>query len=419
MSKKSVGFGDFLRRYGDDPVKFRKILLAGMGFENFRRKHFQDSKNRFISGINSLAVDEVFGALQGKESVWVNLMAPSEILIAAGLNPVAAEGIAGTLCSMHLEDKAMAFSAARGLSPSLCTFHRSSAGTALWGVFPAPKFTLTTSMLCDGNSGTFKFIAKTYGVPAFFIDVPRGRKKEYVPYVESQLRELITSIENVTGRRFSMTRLSEIIRIEEKSRKALEAMKPLMGEKPVPFQLYELLNATYVLHTLQGDTRLEKAIESLKKDIENVYKKPDKKILWLHIPPYYDNELFQLFSPKGSIWVTSDELWWDWEYPLDPEYPLKSLARKLVYNVQNGTVQERSQSAISLARELQADGAVHFSHWGCRQAAGAVGYMKSMFSKEGIPFLALDGDCVDHSSASDGQYRTRVEAFFEMLGVTE
>lgn len=416
MSKKSVGFGNFLRRYIDDPIKLRRFLLAGMGFEDFRRKYGAGGKNRFISGINYLAVDEVLNALKGNDSIWVNLMAPSEILIAAGLNPVAAEGISGTLCSMHLEDQAMLLSAASGISQSLCTFHRSSAGTALWGIFPPPKFTLTTSMLCDGNSGTFGFIAKTYGIPSFFIDVPRGRKKEYVPYVESQLRELIKFVEEITGNKYPMDRLSETLKIEEESRKKLENARKLMGENPLPLELFEQLNATYVLHTLQGDPRLEKAIEGIEKDIKAVSRSPKKKVLWLHIPPYYDNELFDMFSPQGDVWVVSDELWWDWLHPLDPEYPLRSLAEKLVYNVQNGTVQERSDFALKLARDLEVDGVVHFSHWGCRQASGAVGYMKSRFSKDNLPFLALDGDCVDHSSGSEGQYSTRVKAFFEMLG---
>lgn len=419
MSKKSVGFGNFLRRYIDDPIKLRRFLMAGMGFEDFRRKHSVDRQNRFINGINYLAVDEVFKALKGINSVWVNLMAPSEILIAAGLNPVAAEGISGTLCSMHLEDQAMLLSAAQGISQSMCTFHRSSAGTALWGVFPPPKFTLTTSMLCDGNSGTFGFIAKTYGVPAFFIDVPRGRKKEYVPYVENQLKELISFVEDITGSKYPMDKLSEILEIEEKSRVNMENARMLLKENPLPLQLYEQLNATYVLHTLQGDSRLARAIEDLRRDTAVAKKKPVKKVLWLHIPPYYDNELFDLFSPESDVWAVSDELWWDWLHPLDPKNPLKSLAEKLVYNVQNGTVQERAEFAISLARDLEVDGAVHFSHWGCRQASGAVGYMKTRFSREDIPFLALDGDCVDHSSGSEGQYSTRVKAFFEMLGGIE
>jgi len=33
----------------------------------------------------------------------------------------------------------------------------------------------------------------------------------------------------------------------------------------------------------------------------------------------------------------------------------------------------------------------------------------------GIPFLELDGDCVDPRNYSEGQYRTRIEAFFEIM----
>jgi len=60
MSKKSVVFGSILRKFKDDPARFRRILKAGMGLETLRRKKFSD-KNRpaFTNTINHLAVLEV------------------------------------------------------------------------------------------------------------------------------------------------------------------------------------------------------------------------------------------------------------------------------------------------------------------------------------------------------------------------
>ena len=98
---------------------------------------------------------------------------------------------------------------------------------------------------------------------------------------------------------------------------------------------------------------------------------------------------------------------------------IKSLAEKLVFNIEAGSVQERGEFLINLARELNVSGAIHFSHWGCRQSSGGAGYLKSVFSQEKIPFLELTGDCVDHNSESAGQLKTRVSAFLEILGVKE
>ena len=68
-----------------------------------------------------------------------------------------------------------------------------------------------------------------------------------------------------------------------------------------------------------------------------------------------------------------------------------------------------------MARQHQVDGAVHFSHWGCRQSTDALRVVAEALQAEGVPLLVLDGDCVDARSYSDGQYRTRLEGFVEML----
>ena len=41
--------------------------------------------------------------------------------------------------------------------------------------------------------------------------------------------------------------------------------------------------------------------------------------------------------------------------------------------------------------------------------------MKEYFQKKDIPFLALDGDVIDKKNNQEGQTRTRLEAFLEIL----
>jgi benzoyl-CoA reductase/2-hydroxyglutaryl-CoA dehydratase subunit BcrC/BadD/HgdB len=41
--------------------------------------------------------------------------------------------------------------------------------------------------------------------------------------------------------------------------------------------------------------------------------------------------------------------------------------------------------------------------------------IRDAVNDEGVPFLDLDGDCVDPRSHSEEQYRTRLESFAEIL----
>ena len=41
--------------------------------------------------------------------------------------------------------------------------------------------------------------------------------------------------------------------------------------------------------------------------------------------------------------------------------------------------------------------------------------MKAALRDEGIPLLILDGDALDRRNSHDGQLKTRLEAFFELL----
>ena len=58
---------------------------------------------------------------------------------------------------------------------------------------------------------------------------------------------------------------------------------------------------------------------------------------------------------------------------------------------------------------------IHFCHWGCKKASGGSVLLKDAMKEEGIPMLILDGDGIDKRNNHDGQIKTRLEAFLEML----
>ena len=76
---------------------------------------------------------------------------------------------------------------------------------------------------------------------------------------------------------------------------------------------------------------------------------------------------------------------------------------------------ERVEIRRRMARDFRVDGAINPCHWGCRQGTGARGIISEGLKDIGVPVLNLEVDCVDDRNFSEGQLRTRLEAFAEML----
>ena len=107
------------------------------------------------------------------------------------------------------------------------------------------------------------------------------------------------------------------------------------------------------------------------------------------------------------------------ELEFDPAQPFEAMAKRMVYHALNGGIKRRVETGIYHAKQVKADGAVWFAHWGCKHTLGGAQIAKRMFEEAGIPLLILDGDGCDRSHGGEGQTATRLGAFLEMLGGAE
>ncbi|AEH51513.1 2-hydroxyacyl-CoA dehydratase subunit D [Pseudothermotoga thermarum] len=414
MSKRSVAFGKLLRKYIYNPSKARRILKTGLSAEFLRRKTVAVLKNDFSSWMDYCALQVVQKAIFGKNVVWVNLLFPVEILLAFDLHPVSAEGLAGAFASMLLEDVAISKAESMGIARNMCTFHRTSLGINLLGIFPKPLFVATTNVLCDGNIPTFYTHSRLFNIKFFLLDIPRKELPSNKDYVTKQLEDFIVEIEKLLNKKFDMKKLKIILEIEKETHDILREVYQKFCEEPIKMKLYQHVNIMYSLHVNPSLVTL-KAARSLLKGYPT-YKNVEKRLLWLYLTPYYDNELYEIFGEKSKFAVVTSELEWDWlDWKIDTSRPLETLADKLLKNYQTGSLERRLQLIKKLALDFKVDGVIQFNHWGCKQSSGSVSLIKEELGKIGIPFLSLDGDCVDHNNQSAAQYKTKVNAFLEMI----
>ena len=106
--------------------------------------------------------------------VWGNIFSPCEIIGSFGLNTLSIECLACYFSGYHLEDYFIDFAQNTGIAPTLCSYHKTFVGAIDSGAVPVPEYAVTTSLSCDGNLNTFRYLEKKREFPLHFWMFPTG-----------------------------------------------------------------------------------------------------------------------------------------------------------------------------------------------------------------------------------------------------
>lgn len=92
--------------------------------------------------------------------VWGNIFAPCEILQCFDKRTLSIECLSCYFSGYHLEDYFIDCAQNAGLAPTLCSYHKTFTGAVESGILKAPEYAVTTSLSCDGNLNTFRYLEK-------------------------------------------------------------------------------------------------------------------------------------------------------------------------------------------------------------------------------------------------------------------
>lgn len=252
-------------------------------------------------------------------------------------------------------------------------------------------------------------------MPYTFLDVPYADDEASVDYLAEQLKEFAYRLAEHCGRSFDEEKLKEIIRTENETRDLLEQFFQLQKDHWYPGELISHLYLMMGTHLMMGTRELRDLAAFLVEDIQKYPAFDGKRILWVHLMPFYQETLKEYFNENQKYQIIASDMELDGPRHLDENAPFRVLAQKTIANLFNGSYSHKAKVIGDLAEELQPDAVIHFCHWGCKQAAGGSILLKEKMQELGIPMLILDGDGIDRRNSHDGQIRTRLEAFLEML----
>ena len=256
-------------------------------------------------------------------------------------------------------------------------------------------------------------------MPFTFLDVPYGDDDASVNYLAGQLRDFAGELERRFGKTFDEEKLRENIRIENETRKELMRFFQLQSEYYYPGELISHLYMMMGMHLLIGTQEFLDLVRFMIKEIQTYPKFEGKKILWVHLLPFYQESLQHYFNANQKYQIIASDIILDSVEEMDTERPFHALARKIIHNAYNGSYSHRAELVRGLADTLHPDAVIQFCHWGCKQSSGGSILLKEKMQELDIPMLILDGDGIDKRNSHDGQIKTRLEAFLEMLDSEE
>jgi len=412
-------FGHYIENLSDEnPEKARWLLKTGWETQNLKFQLFSDKRllpaDRYLS---HLMMNTMLKPLKDpKNSIIVSIFTPCEMMHELGLHPYNVEGFSCYLSASQAERGFLQQAENRGLSETLCSYHKTFIGAADKGVLPKPKCIVYTNLTCDANLLTFRRLAKLYKVPSFAIDVPMQQNKENILYVAEQLQKLSVFLEEQTGKKIDEDRLKERLRCSRKILGSYRKFQRTRADRYIPTDLVTPLYVGMCNNILLGTQGLEKYMRMLFRDIKKAGPAKGKRIYWMHTIPFWSEAVKRELCFQESAQIVGCELAQVFDMDFDPDKPFEAMAKRMVYNALNGGVSRRIENGIRHAKEVHADGAVWFCHWGCKHTLGGAQIAKKRFEENGIPLLILDGDGCDQSHGGEGQTSTRLGAFLEMLG---
>ncbi|MFQ5537586.1 MAG: 2-hydroxyacyl-CoA dehydratase subunit D, partial [Gemmatimonadota bacterium] len=287
---------------------------------------------------------------------------------------------------------------------------------------------------------------RMYHIPIVTVDVPGSRAAPEPGgpsaedmardrrYVQHQIRELITALEELTGRAFDVDRLRETLDLANRMGRAWRRVLELNRNHPAVFDA--MMEGTIFLGvanalrgTPQGAQYFEDLVEEMEYRVAHgisplMNGDGEHRLIFVGVPCYpIFRRFYQLFSEWNGVFVSSTYTWFasgglNMEYEYDLNRPLESLAEGVLLGVQRAgdSMLFHDRYLLEAIDEFEADGVVYHPIKSCRTVSTSLADSRRMVLNErDVLCLHIESDMMDKRVVSEAQLKNRIDAFFEGL----
>jgi benzoyl-CoA reductase subunit B len=396
-----------------------------------------ESRRLMTEWMGELARAEAAGQVTGALMISGNCV---ELLRACHVLPMFPEVTALQNAIRHKSLPLILKAEQAGYSSDNCAYVKADVGLVLEGGFgpgkalPFPNLIVCNYVGCNVYVKWFEHLADISGGRLFMLDVPFARtdapSAADVRYVVQQLEELIALCESLTGRRFDIDELREVLALSARAQDGYARCKHLTKRHPAPFDSYfDSINMMGPINVLRGTPEAAAFFDGAVAEFEALAAQglgPLSEERFRTVvegpPPYPFYKSFRnLFTRWGAVAVQSTYSTvggiWEFGFRHDPRRPLESIAEQMLReNLTNRSIVARYAQIRRYVEEWEADALVIHSIKSCRLFSAGQGDMREHFIKDlGVPTLLVESDLEDPRYYAEAQIRNRVDAFFEAL----
>ena len=336
-----------------------------------------------------------------------------------------------------------------GYSPDICGYVKADVATQLrggrlpMGRIPKPAVAVFTNA-CNTYIKWAEIWERMYGIPTFALDIPGSRTaggqtwpgdrdfENDRRYVEAQIRELIPALEKVSGVKFDIDKLREIMGYQNTMSRGWSRV--LKSNKNRPSVFNALSDGTIFLGVANGFRGAEEGARYFDDLVEEMeYKAANGigtltdeqyRLVFVGVPCYPIFRRFnELFTEWGGTFINSTYLWFasggsnlGFQYDLDN--PIESLAHGMLVGVRDAMDSMFFQTDIlaEMVDSYHGDGIVFHPIKSCRTVStGLADSRRKLMEDRNIFSLFVESDMMDKRVVSEAQIKNRVDAFFEGL----
>ncbi|SDD99482.1 benzoyl-CoA reductase subunit B [Rhodospira trueperi] len=336
-----------------------------------------------------------------------------------------------------------------GHSEDVCTYVKADIGMMGRGniapngkPFPDPDVLLLSYTGCYTFMKWFELLRAEYKCPTLMLHVPYTGDGHVTPnmidYVVKQLKEvIIPGLEEVSGVKFDIDRLREILALSAKAEDDLVWCLESGKHKPSPIDAY--FGGVYyigpIFTAFRGTQEAVDYYTALRREVQARLDAgqgpttPDGSVLTdqkyrlvVEGPPNWTSfrEFWQMFVDEGAVVVASSYTkvggMYDLGFRHDPADPLRSLAEYCLGCYTNRNLPSRVDILAQYVEDYQADGLLVNSIKSCNSfSAGQLMIMREVERRTGKPGAFIETDLVDPRYFSPANVKNRLESYFQMI----